>query len=166
MLKASPKGTVPVLVISGQMVLEESWDIMQWALSQNDPQNLLGQNGVLLDLTRPLVAALDGDFKTALDQYKYADRHPQSATYYRQQGLPFLNDLEARLGKTDFLLGNQISIADIAVMPFVRQYAHVDRPWFDQCGLNHLIRWLDLLIDSDLFHSAMEKYPLWEFHSA
>lgn len=165
MLEASPKGTVPVLVINEQTVLEESWDIMLWALNQHDPQNWLGQKGELLDLTRPLVARLDGEFKTALDQYKYADRQLQPAAVYRQQGLPFLNDLEAMLSKTDFLLGHQVSIADIAAMPFVRQYAHVDRPWFDQCALNHLIRWLERLMASDLFHTAMKKHPLWAFTS-
>jgi len=163
MLQASAKGTVPVLVLADQDILDESWQIAVWALSGNDPENLLGANKQFLDATAPLVERCDGEFKSALDKYKYSDRQPLSATVYRQQGMPFLNLLESMLQNSRCLLSNQLTVADIALMPFVRQFAHVDKPWFEQCGLPRLAQWLDLFIASERFQAAMQKHPLWEF---
>ncbi len=165
MLEKSPKGTVPVLILDNVTVLEQSWDIMLWALDQQDPQSLLGTNRRFLDPTVSLVETLDGTFKTALDHYKYADRHPLPVEQYRQQGWNFLQRLNSQLSGQRNLLANQLSIADLATMPFVRQFAHVDRPWFLACGLDNLIQWLDRMIESDLFKQAMIKHPLWDFSS-
>lgn len=164
MLLASPKGTVPVLVLEDQSVIDESWQISRWALLRNDPENLLGESKQYLDTTESLVQCCDGIFKDALDRYKYSDRHPRSAEQYRQQGMPFLESLESMLENSLFLLSDQPTIADIALMPFVRQFAHVDIDWFEQCGLPNVLRWLNTLIDSQRFQLAMKKHPLWEFH--
>lgn len=163
MLQASPKATVPVLVLEDGTVLDQSWDIMRWAVLKNDPFNWLGEDQVYLAMAQPLIDRCDGEFKSALDQYKYADRHPRQAEAYREQGMAFLNDLDQRLSEQRYLLANQITIADIAIMPFVRQFANVDREWFDLSGLDRLIPWLDALLNSALFSQAMRKYPLWDF---
>ena len=163
MLEASPKGTVPVLVLPDNTVFEQSFDVMLWALQQNDPQNWLGDNNAFLKQGLPLIEQCDGAFKSALDRYKYADRHPLSAEEYRQQAMPFLTQLDELLQQNRQLLTDKITIADVAIMPFVRQFAAVDRAWFDQCGLSGLGNWLDQLIDSPLFEKAMQKHSLWQF---
>jgi len=163
MLRASAKGTVPVLILEDQSVLDESWQISRWALLGNDPENLLGEDKQYLDTTESLVESCDGIFKAALDKYKYSDRHPLSDEQYRQQGMPFLESLESMLQNNLFLLSDLPTIADIALMPFVRQFAHVDKVWFEQCGLPHVARWLNTLIDSQRFQLAMQKHTLWEF---
>ena len=166
MLEASPKGTVPVLVLPDQTVIDESLDVMLWALRQNDPQRWLGHNECHLDAAMPLIRQCDGEFKRMLDRYKYADRHPEPAEVYRNRGLTFLGRLNALLGKNRYLIAEQIAIADIAITPFIRQFAHVDKAWFLQTGLAHLIHWLDTMLGSALFAKAMQKYPLWSFHGA
>jgi len=164
MLQASPKATVPVLVLEDGTVLDQSWDIMRWAILKNDPFNWLGEDQVYLAQAQPLIDRCDGEFKRDLDQYKYADRHPHPAQVYREQGMAFLSDLDQRLTEQRYLLANQITIADIAIMPFIRQFANVDREWFDLSELDRLISWLDALMNSALFNQAMRKYPLWEFN--
>ncbi len=166
MLSASSKGTVPVLVLDNGRVIDESWDVMCWALEQNDPENWLGDTNCWLDQSQDLVTECDGSFKQALDRYKYADRHPHSPETYRQEGLKFLNTLDGMLAEQRYLLAPHRCIADIAVMPFVRQFAHVDKAWFDQCSLENLNRWLNALLNSDLFTEIMIKRPLWESGSA
>ena len=163
MLKASPKGTVPVLVLENGKVLDQSWDIMCWAIRKNDPYHWLGDEQAFLTESLALIERCDGEFKSALDHYKYADRHPLPASHYRELAMPFLRDLDQRLSTNRYLLSNRVTIADIAVLPFVRQFAHVDRGWFDQCGVEHVSNWLDDLLNSPLFSQAMQKYPLWEF---
>lgn len=165
MLAVSPKGTVPVLVLEDGRVLDESWEIVKWALDQNDPADWLGDDHRYLRLAGPLVERCDGPFKEALDKYKYADRHPLSAAEYRGQGLPFLQDLETLLQANTYLLADTMTVADIAIMPFVRQFALVDRAWFDAADLTRLANWLDRMIDSPLFHSIMQKQPLWQFET-
>ncbi len=166
LLEASPKATVPVLVLEDGTVLDQSLDIMRWAVLQNDPFNWLGEEQIYLIQAQPLIDRCDGEFKLALDQYKYADRHPLAAEVYREQGMAFLNDLDQRLNEHRYLLANQITIADIAIMPFIRQFANVDREWFDRSGVDRLVAWLDTLLDSALFEQAMQKHPLWEFSHA
>ena len=163
MLEASPKGTVPVLVLEDGVVLDQSWDIVQWAITKNDPYNWLGTNHEFLTASVPLVESCDGEFKSALDRYKYADRHPLPAQHYREQAMPFLQHLDQQLKNHRYLLTDRITVADIAILPFVRQFANVDRSWFDQCGLNHLTRWLEVLLSASLFAQAMRKFPVWEF---
>ena len=165
MLAISPKGTVPVLEwaagegSSGQ-VIEESREIVEWALRQNDPQGLLRT-----DLLRAgaLIEQNDNEFKHWLDRYKYADRYPElPQSEYLQRGERFLQVLEALLGANDYLLGDQVSVADIGVMPFVRQFAHVDQEVFYSLPYPNLQRWLRNWLAHPLFVSAMVKLPPWQ----
>ncbi len=162
MLAASPKGTVPVLVVPGSQVIDESWDIMLWALRQNDPENWLGQDDRSLHEARQLLALNDGAFKAALDRYKYADRFPEHAqSHYRGQCEPFLHELEARLQDHACLTGRNPSIADVAIVPFVRQFAGVEPEWFGEAPYPRLRDWLDRWIESRLFAEVMGKHPPW-----
>ena len=161
MLAISPKGTVPVLQLTDGSVIEESREIMVWALEQNDPQNLLDE--ALRTQADELIDQNDSEFKYWLDRYKYADRHPQmSQADYRQKGEIFLQQLEALLSQHRYLLGNEISVADIGVMPFVRQFAHVDREVFYNLPYPNLQRWLQNWLEHPLFVQAMTKFKPWE----
>ena len=161
MLAISPKGTVPVLQLMDGSVIEESREIMVWALEQNDPQNLLDE--ALRTQADELIDQNDNEFKYWLDRYKYADRHPQmSQADYRQKGEVFLQKLEDLLSQHRYLLGNKISVADIGVMPFVRQFAHVDREVFYNLPYPNLQRWLQNWLEHPLFVKAMTKFKPWE----
>ncbi len=158
MLDCSPKGTVPVLQLCDGSVLEQSLDIMYWALAQHDPQHWLRDDAAASHTISALLAENDGSFKQHLDRYKYADRYPeQPATYYRAQGEVFLAQLDARLTQHTYLFDDRISLADIAIMPFIRQFAHVDRDWFYGSPYRALIRWLTELLNSALFIAVMQK---------
>ncbi len=155
MLKASPKGTVPVLVLPNGEVLEQSLDIMRWALQQGDVDGWLSEDNVLI---QQLIAENDGSFKQALDKYKYASRFPeQSVEVYRAQGKIFLQKLETLLNQADYLICAQLSIADIAIFPFIRQFAAVDSVWFEASPYQKLKVWLSQLVDSELFKSVMQQ---------
>ncbi|HSI38130.1 MAG TPA: glutathione S-transferase [Methylotenera sp.] len=157
MLKVSPKATVPVLVLSDGTVLEESLDIMYWALQQSDKGSWLGVDSERL---QALITENDGSFKQALDKYKYAIHFPeQAAEYYRAQGEVFIQKLEALLSQSKFLLKDQVSLVDIAIFPFVRQFASVDTDWFETAPYPKLQTWLKGLVESELFLSIMEKQP-------
>ena len=163
MLMASPKGSVPVLVLPEGRVVDESWDIMCWALQQSDPDHWLGDGGSYLAEAAILLEMNDGCFKAALDRYKYADRYPeQPPAVYRAEGEHFLQQLEERLQAHDYLLGEQLSIADVAVLPFIRQFAGVEPSWFQQSSYSRLRHWSDRLISSPLFEAVMHKYPVWQ----
>ena len=164
MLACSPKATVPVLVLADGTVLEESRDIISWALSENDPDDWLPAAGSeAYSTTKRLVDENDYSFKEQLDRYKYAARYPEHPmAYYREQGEVFLQQLDERLNLGPWLLGERMGVADVSVFPFVRQFAHVDKPWFDQRPWRHLHRWLDTLIQSELFAGVMQKYPQWQ----
>lgn len=160
MLAISPKGTVPVLQLAGGQVIEESRDILEWALEQSDPQGLLNAD---LPHAHALIDANDNEFKHWLDRYKYADRHPeQSPLHYRQQGERFLRTLETLLAEHDYLLGHTISKADIAIVPFVRQFAHVDRETFYALPYPQVQRWLRHWLEHPVFVRMMQKYAPWE----
>ncbi|WP_166217564.1 glutathione S-transferase [Pseudomonas atagonensis] len=154
MLALSPKGTVPVLDAGGR-VIEESLEIMHWALAQNDPQ------GWLLDgdsRIAELIDANDQGFKVQLNRYKYAERFPeQPMEFYRAEGAVYLQRLEELLKDRDYLLADHPSLADIALLPFVRQFAHVDRDWFAQTPYVRLQAWLQRFLESELFTSIMQK---------
>lgn len=157
MLAVSPKATVPVLVLGDDTVLEESLDIMYWALQQKDSDGWLVANS---QLTQQLITENDGSFKQALDKYKYAIRFPeQSAVAYRAQGEVFLQKLELLLNDSTFLLKDQVSLVDIAIFPFVRQFSGVDSAWFETAAYPRLRAWLKGLVESELFVSIMEKQP-------
>ena len=161
MLAISPKGTVPVLQLSDGTVIEESAEIIMWALEQNDPQGLLDEK--VLSEANALIAQNDNEFKQWLDRYKYADRHPEMTQIeYRQKGEIFLQDLEALLTKNTYLLGNSVTVADIGIMPFVRQFAHVDRDVFYSLPYPKLQLWLQHWLEHPLFVQAMTKFQPWQ----
>jgi glutathione S-transferase len=160
MLQVSPKGTVPVLVLADGTVLEESLDIMRWALQQADKDDWLDVDSECL---QALIAENDGSFKQALDKYKYAIRFPeQPAESYRSQGELFLQKLEALLNQHRCLLKDRISQADIAIFPFIRQFAAVDAAWFETASYPKLKGWLNEMVQSALFVSIMEKQPTYQ----
>jgi len=161
MIDISPKATVPVMQLTDGTVIEESLDIALWALEQQDPQELLGSLSQLSDMLA-LINDNDDDFKGWLDRYKYADRYPEdSQETYRQQGEVFLQKLEERLVRHPYLFGAEVRLADIAIMPFVRQFAHVDKRWFEATNYSNLQRWLSEWLASDSFTKIMTKYPQW-----
>ncbi|MDG1416207.1 MAG: glutathione S-transferase [Maricaulis sp.] len=163
MLSASPKGTVPVLVTHDGTVLEQSLDIMHWALNKNDPHGWLKPQTGRTDAVAGLIADNDGPFKTDLDRYKYADRHPDDAPdYHRDRGLGFLARLDSLLAENGQLFGAQISLADIAIFPFVRQFANTDLDWFDTLPLPALQHWLADHIGSELFETIMVRHTTWQ----
>jgi glutathione S-transferase len=163
MLKHSPKGTVPVLILPDGTVLDESLDIMHWALSINDPDHWEISNSALTIQAEHLISTNDYSFKEHLDHYKYASRFPQqSAEYYRSQGGIFLRTLDEQLADHKLLLGNNITIADIAIFPFIRQFAFVDKTWFDNSTYLHLQLWLEYMLNMKLFTDIMQKYPQWK----
>jgi glutathione S-transferase len=162
MLSISPKGTVPVLQLVDRRVIEESLDIMLWALALNDPQQWLQGKKALPDAARELIDTNDGSFKVWLDRYKYADRyleHP--AEYCRGRAEEFLRHLEFLLGEREYLCGTRISIADMAIFPFIRQFAAVDKVWFAASDYVRLQKWLDELLMSEIFSQAMVKRECW-----
>lgn len=160
MLDISPKGTVPVLQLSDR-IIDESIDVMRWALLQNDSDGWLES-----ELNHELVINNDSAFKRALDQYKYFDRFPENQqSYYFKQAQPYLQMLEQhmvanKLGSC-FLLNQQISAIDVAIFPFIRQFAFVDKAAFDQLDLPKLQQWLEWHLESDLFNAVMQKYSAW-----
>ena len=158
MLALSSKGTVPVLNVDGQ-VIDESLAIMHWALAQNDPQDwLLKDDPVGQQHIAGLIEENDQVFKVHLNRYKYAERYPeQPMTVYRAEGEVFLRRLDELLEGRDFLLAEHPSLADVALMPFVRQFAHVDREWFGQTPYRRLQAWLQRFLESELFIGVMAK---------
>ncbi len=158
MLECSSKGTVPVLKFANGNVLEQSLDIMQWALSINDPECWLESDQEKSNELMSLIKQNDESFKPALDLYKYAVRFPEhSEAYYREQAEPFLADLNARLSKDGYLLYGRYTLADMAIFPFIRQFCNVNPDWFYASQYNHLIQWLNRLLESELFQSVMQK---------
>ena len=161
MLAISPKGTVPVLQLLDGTVIEESREIMIWALAQQDPQGLL--HDAALHDANVLIDKNDNEFKHWLDRYKYADRHLEmTQTEYRQKGEVFLQLLEELLTKNPYLLGKGITLADIGIMPFVRQFAHVNRDVFYNLPYPNLQRWLQDWLQHPLFLQAMTKFQPWQ----
>ena len=155
-LAISPKGTVPVLLLEDGTVIEESLDIMHWALGRSDPDGWLERED------SALIARNDEPFKHALDRYKYPDRHGSDPLEHRADGLAMLRDLEERLAGHSNLCGDAMGLTDAAVMPFVRQFAMTDRDWFDAQTLPHLQSWLDRHLASDLFARCMVRPKPWE----
>lgn len=156
MLKASPKGTVPVLIEKDGHVIDESLDIMKWALEDSQLLNSV------TSAMHSLIKENDDVFKGWLDKYKYADRYPEySEVYYREQGELFLEKLEQLLTNSNMLFTDKYCFADLAILPFIRQFAFVDIDWFNQSKYQHVRDWLTTFIDSALFLSIMKKYPTW-----
>ncbi|NYT43973.1 glutathione S-transferase [Alcaligenaceae bacterium] len=163
MLQASPKGTVPVLIDIDGTVVDQSLDIMLWALGQSDPEGWLTPQQGDLPAMLNLIAQCDGPFKDKLDRYKYPQRYGvQSGADQRDQTVPWLLELEQRLQAGTWLCGKKRSLADMAIVPFVRQFAHTDIAWFDAQPWPSLRRWLADWQASALFARIMHKYPAWQ----
>ena len=157
MLEISPKGTVPVLLTPDGVVIEESFDIIRWALMQRDP------DGWLRHADDRLIAANDGPFKQALDRYKYPHRYGlQNGTEHRDAAMVHLAVLNSLLEDAPYLGGEQPALTDIALFPFVRQFAATDKSWFDAQPLTALQRWLQAWLASELFAIIMTRYPQWK----
>lgn len=156
LLAISPKATVPVLQLPDDTIIDESRDIMHWALQQSDPDDWLNS------LTQPLIDKNDGCFKQALDHYKYADRFPEySQEHYRKECAVFLEKIENILKNHRFIQNNHLSYVDMAIFPFIRQFYFVNPSWFHDAPFPHLNRWLHTLLGSPLFDAIMIKYPTW-----
>ena len=156
-LQVSPSATVPCLKLSDE-VLDESLDIMRWALHRHDPESWLTLPQAGFDL----VEQSDGPFKAALDRTKYANRYPDSnPEEQRALAHGFLYELNGRLEGQEYLFGATPSLADMAILPFVRQFAFIDKPRFDAEDWPHLAAWLARFLDSARFASVMSKYPAW-----
>lgn len=160
MLEISPKGTVPVLFFPHEnRVIDESLDIMKWALSQKDPEGW----STLEEASKGLITENDTTFKRALDEYKYPNRFEEGDSLRaRGEAEIFIKKLEARLEKHSYLCGEKKSLADIGIFPFVRQFSKVDPDWFEAASYPRLGSWLGELLESDLFASVMHKYPVWK----
>lgn len=160
MLEISPKGTVPVLQLSDGTIIDESYDVMIWALRQNDPDNWL--RSVEHPTHTALLEENDGSFKKNLDKYKYANRHPKlTEEQHRANGEVFLQKLEDLLKQNSFLIDQAPSITDAAIFPFIRQFTRVDQEWFESAEYPNLKKWLDFYYKSSLLEQAMKKYPQW-----
>ena len=163
MLACSPKGSVPVLVLPDGQVIDESRDIMLWALRRNDPDGWLGENSAYANAAIPLISENDTTFKDLLNRYKYPERYPEHGQHhYRAWAEIFIQGLENRLRATPCLLGDTPSVADAGIFPFIRQFADVDRGWFAQAPYPALRNWLKGILDSALFAAVMNRYPPWQ----
>lgn len=169
LLAASPKGTVPVLVLPDGVVIDQSMDVMLWALRRNDPQSWLSPPRASLDDMLALVAGNDGEFKRSLDRYKYPNRYPEEsagdtlafALLNRAQGAAWLARLDGMLGD-GWLFGTRASVADMALLPFVRQFAHTDAAWFAAQPWPRLQAWLTQFEASALYAGVMGKHAPWQ----
>jgi|TARA_B110000263_G_C15168870_1_gene445945 glutathione S-transferase len=152
LLEYSPKGTVPVLVLPNGEILEESMDIMLWCIGE---EMLIGDWQELVELN-------DNEFKGNLDRYKYPDRFDDvvSMEFHRNKCLEVLNSFDRRLDG-EFMMGNELSIADFVLVPFIRQFANTDRDWFQQQDIPSVKRWMEGILKSELFISSMTKYDQW-----
>lgn len=158
LLAVSAKATVPVLVLPDGQVIDESLDIMRWALRQHDPENWLAHEDM------GLIAANDGAFKHHLDRYKYPERHGTDATEHRAAALDLVKDLEIRLAVQANLCGDAFGVTDAAIMPFIRQFAQTDRQWFDGLPLPGVQAWLARHCASPMFAAAMVRLAYWQTH--
>ena len=169
LLAVSAKATVPVLVLPDGQVIDESLDIMRWALARQDPADWLTPPGGTPAEMDALITANDGAFKQQLDRYKYPNRYPQEsagdaagfALRQRDEAAHWLAQLNTRLGQ-GWLFGSRVSLADMALLPFVRQFAHTDPAWFAAQAWPRLQRWLAAFEDSALFAGVMDKHPAWQ----
>lgn len=157
--QVSSKGTVPVLITTDNSVIDESLDIMIWLLENKKAQTWLRKNS---KEELNLINENDTIFKKWLDRYKYDDRYPEhSKEYYRKKCCSILFNYENQLSNTKYLVRDDISIADVSIFPFVRQFANVDYKWFEN-NFNQLTRWMEHISASDLFTSIMNKYDTWD----
>jgi glutathione S-transferase len=159
MLMASPKGTVPVLIV-GDLVLDQSVDIMRWALQQSDPDNWGAMDDVAAQIW---IERNDGPFKVLLDQYKYPNRHPNlnQGDVLNAAIALMLKPLDEALDSNQYVLGNKQRWIDVAIFPFIRQFSIVNPQQFAQLPLPALKNWLTKHLQSELFNTIMSKHPAW-----
>ena len=165
MLAISPKATVPVLALSNGTIIDESFDIMVWALTQNDPDGWLSPG---LETMLPHIETITGDFKHHLDRYKYASRYAQNENRgsvdhgHRAQACDILKSFEQILTTQPYLMGKDASLADFATFPFIRQFSNVEKQWWDAPQFPALHGWLENFLSSDIFKHIMHKHPVWK----
>lgn len=156
LLEASSKATVPVLIDGGN-IIDESLDIMHWALNRSDPEQWLERHN------NALIAECDGAFKSALDRYKYGNRfEDDTALQHRKIASKFVQKIDSILASTPYLSGSKIGLTDMATVTFIRQFANVDRNWFDNEPWPNTLAWLEGFLASDAFNNMMTKYPKWQ----
>ena len=163
-LKVSPKGTVPVLVLPNGKVLEESLDIINWSLEQNDPNNLKVNDEVTKKINDKYIQLFDKDFKFHLDRYKYSSRYNISnSEIHRNKARNILTEINTMLEGKDYIGGQCMSLLDISILPFVRQYRIADINWFDNhLGLPNINNWVNIFLNTEILASIMTKYKVWE----
>ena len=161
MLEYSAKGTVPVLILQDGKVIDESIDVIDWALNLNDPDDW--QRSKDTKKTKELIKINDGEFKYHLDRYKYSKRYDnEDPEFHRKKCLKFIESINNELNNSEYIFDDNISYADIVVLPFIRQFRIADIEWFDSLPYDNLKKWLSSFLDSSLLHSIMKKYDLWK----
>ena len=161
MLEYSAKGTVPVLILQDGNVIDESLDVIDWALNLNDPDDW--QRSKDTKKTKELIKINDGEFKYHLDRYKYSKRYEnEDPEFHRKKCLKFIESINNELNNSEYIFDDNISYADIVLLPFIRQFRIADIDWFDALPYNNLKKWLSGFLDSTLLNSIMKKYDLWK----
>ena len=161
MLQYSAKGTVPVLILQDGKVIDESLDVIDWALNINDPDDW--QRSKDKEKTKELIKINDGEFKYHLDRYKYSKRYEnEDPEFHRKKCLKFIESINNELNNSEYIFDDNISYADIVLLPFMRQFRIADMDWFDSLPYDNLKKWLSSFLDSSLLHSIMKKYDLWK----
>ena len=161
MLEYSAKGTVPVLILQDGKVIDESLDVIDWALNLNDPDNW--QRSKNNEKTKELIKINDGEFKYHLDRYKYSKRYDnEDPEFHRKKCLKFIESINNELNNSEYIFDDNISYADIVLLPFIRQFRIADIEWFDSLPYDNLKKWLSSFLGSSLLNSIMKKYDLWK----
>jgi len=161
MLEYSSKGTVPVLVLQSGEVIDESLDVIDWALNLNDPDNW--QRSKDNEKTKELIKINDGEFKHHLDRYKYSKRYDnEDPEFHRKKCLSFIKKVNSELQNSKYIFDDEISYIDISLLPFIRQFRIADNEWFDELPYENVKSWLSNFLNSELLKSIMSKYDLWK----
>ncbi len=161
MLEYSAKGTVPVLILQDGKVIDESLDVIDWALNINDPDDW--QRSKDKEKTKELIKINDGEFKYHLDRYKYSKRYDnEDPEFHRKKCLKFIESINNELNNSEYIFDDNISYADIVLLPFIRQFRIADIEWFDSLPYDNLKKWLSSFLGSSLLNSIMKKYDLWK----
>ena len=161
MLEYSSKGTVPVLVLQSGEVIDESLDVIDWALNLNDPDNW--QRSKDNEKTKELIKINDGEFKHHLDRYKYSKRYDnEDPEFHRKKCLSFIEKVNSELQNSKYIFDDAISYIDISLLPFIRQFRIADKEWFDELPYENVKSWLSNFLNSELLKSIMYKYDLWK----
>ena len=161
MLEYSSKGTVPVLVLQSGEVIDESLDVIDWALNLNDPDNW--QRSKDNEKTKELIKINDGEFKYHLDRYKYSKRYDnEDPEFHRKKCLSFIEKVNSELQNSKYIFDDEISYIDISLLPFIRQFRIADNEWFDELPYENVKSWLSNFLNSELLESIMSKHDLWK----